>query len=198
MYYNSAHWLVIIASSTSCVKKTAFLFLSELRQISTNFRCQSGWNCLNAPWLTNSRIEMKKLTHSTFWNRVRWTECVLEKYFSQFTENTIPKSVISEFWNFTLQMFSVEAWNAQSSRLVEDAPVNCSTRGGMQVLPLAIFLCRLPKLIKIRGNLTKFWQKQKCAFLSAWRVCIGRTMPSQDVCPSVRPSVLSLNGYTYP
>ena len=115
MYYNSAHWLVIIASSTSCVKKTAFLFLSELRQISTNFRCQSGWNCLNAPWLTNSRIETKKLTHSTFWNRVRWTECVLEKYFSQFTENTIPKSVISEFWNFTLQN-NVFSWSLKRAK----------------------------------------------------------------------------------
>ena len=42
-----------------------------------------------------------------------------------------------------------------------------------------------------------------CNVFTARRVCIARTMPSQDVRLSVRPSVchtpvLSLNGYTYP
>ena len=40
-------------------------------------------------------------------------------------------------------------------------------------------------------------------FYRATHICIARTMPSQDVCLSVRPSVrhtpvLCLNGYIYP
>ena len=39
----------------------------------------------------------------------------------------------------------------------------------------------------------------KLVIFSARRVCIARTMPSQDVCPSVcHTPVLSLNSYTYP
>jgi len=42
-----------------------------------------------------------------------------------------------------------------------------------------------------------------CPVFTAQRVCIARTMASQDVCPSSCPSVchtpvLSLNSYTYP
>jgi len=58
-------------------------------------------------------------------------------------------------------------------------------------LNASLIICATIAAVSAKGK--------KFLVFTARRVCIARTMPSQDVRPSVcHTSVLCLNGYTYP